>query len=139
MRVLNSVKFGLALFVLLFGMQAVANPANGNASVYTEDKTAVIVTADKTEFVIKLKSNPTTGYSWFLRDYDADMLEPVSHVFEAPANKKLMGAPGYQLWTFRAKSEAFIVPQETMIRFVYIRPWEAVDGSKQVVFSVVTH
>jgi predicted secreted protein len=106
--------------------------------VHLQDKPAFMITSDKPVFVIKLKSNATTGYSWFLREWDAGLIEPVKHQVEAPADKKLMGAPGYELWTFRAKSAAFVVPEETTIRFVYARPWESGENATQLVFKIAT-
>jgi len=105
-------------------------------TIYTEDKLGVAVTSKEPEFIIKLKSNPTTGYSWFLRTYDTRFLTPIKHVYEGATNKKLMGAPGYEMWTFRVKPGAFAFPQQTLLRFVYSRPWEGNDQSKQVVFRV---
>ncbi|MEO8400272.1 MAG: protease inhibitor I42 family protein, partial [Gammaproteobacteria bacterium] len=86
----------------------------------------------------KLKSNPTTGYSWFLRSFDSNLIQPVRHNFEAPTGKKLMGAPGYDIWTFHVKPAGFTVPQETVIRFIYARPWNSSDQTRQVVFTVTT-
>lgn len=105
--------------------------------IYTEDKQSIMVSADHPEFTLKLKSNPTTGYSWFLRDYDPDMMTPIKHSFEG-TTPKLMGSPSYELWTFKVKPTAFVVPQETVIRMVYTRPWETNDGSTQIVFRVMT-
>jgi predicted secreted protein len=115
-----------------------ANPeANKGDAPYTQDKPVITVTSQKPEFTIKLKTNPTTGYSWFLREYNTELLTPVRHSFEFAADKKLMGAPGYELWTFRAKPAAFVVPQQSAIRFVYARPWE-VEDNNQVTFKVTT-
>ncbi|EKD73353.1 MAG: hypothetical protein ACD_45C00348G0002 [uncultured bacterium] len=128
MRVLKGVAVLLLFFHSVFA-------ANAN-SVYTEDKLAVMVLANHPEFIIKLKSNPTTGYSWFLRSYDANLIQPVKHVFEPPADKKLMGASGYDVWTFRIKPAGFVVPQQTVMRFVYARPWTVADDAQQLVFTV---
>lgn len=106
--------------------------------IYTQDKPVVMVTSNAPDFVIKLIANPTTGYSWFLRDYNGNLLTPSKHEVKAPENKKLVGAPGYEMWTFHVKPSAFIVPQQTMIRFVYARPWETADNSTQLVFKVTT-
>lgn len=106
--------------------------------VYTEQKTGVVVTAEQPEFSIKLKSNPTTGYSWFLREYHSRYLTPVKHVFQAPVNRKLVGAPGFEVWTFRMKPEAFTVPLQTALRFIYARPWEKSGQSTAVVFWIST-
>lgn len=104
---------------------------------YTEERAGIMVQADQPEFTITLKSNPTTGYSWFLRDYHTDLIKPVKHEFIA-GNPKLMGAPGQEVWTFRAKPAAFSVPQQTLIRMVYARPWEGMEQSSQLVFRVST-
>ncbi|OAI48578.1 hypothetical protein AYO45_04710 [Gammaproteobacteria bacterium SCGC AG-212-F23] len=123
----------MVLLVCLSSFAFAENPA-----MYTQEKPVVMVQRLQPEFVIQLKSNPTTGYSWFLRSYDANLLTPVKHVFQATSNKKLIGAPGYELWTFKVKPEAFSVPHQTEIQFVYQRPWEAAGaaGSKTV-FKVV--
>jgi inhibitor of cysteine peptidase len=112
--------------------------SDAETDVHLQDKPAFMIASDKPVFVIKLKFNPTTGYSWFLREWDMGLIEPVKHEFEAPTDKKLMGAPGYELWTFRAKPAAFVVPEETTIRFVYGRPWESGDNATQVVFKIAT-
>ncbi|HSW68604.1 MAG TPA: protease inhibitor I42 family protein [Gammaproteobacteria bacterium] len=109
-----------------------------SVTVYTEDKPAVMVQAKQPEFSIKLASNPTTGYSWYLRADDVNLVQPVKHVFQAPENKKLIGAPGYEIWTFRVKPSGFVVPTQTAIRFVYARPWEMNSQARQVVFQVTT-
>ena len=123
----------LAVFVINFGVSVYAD-----TPTYTEDKTSIVADVKQLTFIIKLKSNPTTGYSWFLREYDADLITPVKHEFQQP-EKKLIGAPGFELWTFRMKHAAFTVPQQTALRFVYARPWQGADNSTQVVFRVTTH
>jgi inhibitor of cysteine peptidase len=104
-------------------------------TVYTQDKPVAMITAAQPEFVIKLKSNPTTGYTWFLRNYNTDLLQPVSHSFQAP-DTTMVGAPGFELWTFKVKSTAFVVPQQTSIRFAYSRPWEAAESATPLLFRV---
>jgi inhibitor of cysteine peptidase len=104
-------------------------------SIYTEDKLNIMVAPGQPEFTIKLKSNPSTGYSWFLREYDNTLITPVKHAFQQPT-KGLIGAPGYETWVFRVKQAAFIVPQQTTIRMIYARPWQGSDSSTQTVFRV---
>lgn len=122
----------------LIGLLIISNItfAQTKSNVYDESKLAVTVSAGKPTFIIKLKSNPTTGYSWFLREYHPTFLVPIRHKFETPTDKNLMGAPGYEVWTFRVKPEAFVVPQQTLIRLVYVRPWETPGRTQQVVFRV---
>jgi inhibitor of cysteine peptidase len=124
--------------ILLASFSVYADPEPETLPTYTDSKPAVVVTAQQPVFVIKLKSNPTTGYSWFLREYNDSGIQAVKHVFVAPTDKKLVGEPGYELWTFRVKPAGFVVPQQMMVRFTYTRPWESNDNSTQIVFSVTT-
>lgn len=121
----------LALFLIVSSPILFANN-----TIYTEDKPNITVTKTSPEFTIKLKSNPTTGYSWVLRAYNANLILPVKHFFQRPSNQKLMGAGGYELWTFRVKPAGFVAPQQTTIRMIYARPWEGVGNATQVIFWV---
>ncbi len=138
MRTISLAKIILIL-VSFFSVAIYAEEAShGNPAVYTKDKLAIVVRPEHPEFVIRLESNRTTGYSWFLRAHDRNLIKTVKHVYEAPENKKLMGAPGYEVWTFRMKPEAFSVPQQTIIRFIYVRPWEASSSATQLAYKVTT-
>lgn len=131
----NLMKF-LILPFLLSSMITLAQKNPKESDAYTEDKLGISVTVDKPTFTIKLKSNPSTGYSWFLRSYDTRLLTAEKHEYKYAEDRKLMGAPGYELWMFRMKPAAFAVPQQTLLRFVYARPWEGTEQSTQVVFRV---
>jgi inhibitor of cysteine peptidase len=112
-------------------------PNNPENNVYTVDKQHIMVSANQPEFILKLKSNPTTGYSWFLREYDSAIITPVKHEF-LPPTQMLIGASGFELWTFKVKAAGFTVPQQTTIRMIYARPWQANDGATQSIFIVST-
>ena len=90
-------------------------------------------------FTVHLKSNPTTGYRWILQEYDSRFIQPTQHEFRS-SDSKLIGAPGYEHWTFRVSQEAFSRPHHLVIRFVYRRPWQkSVDPSAaQAVFNIDT-
>lgn len=105
-------------------------------TVFTIDKPDIMVSATQPSFILKLKANPSTGYLWFLRDYDASLLAPVSHTYQKP-DAKLMGAPGYDLWTFKMKPAAFIVPRQTSLRMIYARPFSN-ENVTPVLFSIST-
>lgn len=123
------------LCIIFFNSFALAEKLS--SPIYTEDKTNISVTQVQPQFVIRLKSNRTTGYSWFLQEYDAALITPLKHQYESP-NTKLLGAPGYDVWTFSVKPIGFNVPKVTQIRFIYIRPWEKEADEKQVVFRIST-
>lgn len=120
------------IFVLIFALFA----ADSFAIIYTEEKSVIIVSADHPEFTLKLKSNPTTGYCWLLENYDANFIVPVSHGYEKISNKKMIGAPSDELWTFQVKKSAFLVPTQTKIHLVYVRPWENSGDVKNIDFTV---
>ena len=125
-------------FVLLvISLNAVASAQKPEPGIYTEDKLSIMVSKEQPQFIIRLKANPTTGYNWFLGEYDAKLITPLKHKYEAP-NTKLMGAPGYDVWTFAVKPAGFAVPQTTKLHFSYVRPWEAQGQGKQIVFRVAT-
>lgn len=123
--------------IILFLLTQAAYAASNSDVIFTEDRLGQLITPAHPEFIIKLHSNPTTGYSWFLREYNANYLSPVRHAYEGPSSK-LIGAGGYEVWHFKLKPEAFTVPQQTIIRFVYTRPWEGKNRAKQLVFRIST-
>lgn len=128
----------LILLSLILSTSTFALTDEKDSYTYTEEHLSITVTSEHPQFSIKLKSNPSTGYSWFLRGYDANLIQPVKHNFVPAADRKLVGAPGFEVWTFKVKPEGFDVPQQSQIRFVYARPWETVDQSNQVVFMIST-
>lgn len=145
---MNRITFAqiiLAITLMIVGIPLLASstnnktstPATTTSSVYTEDKQNIVVSKNHPEFVIKLKSNPTTGYSWFLHEYDINLIMPVKHNFQA-AEQKLIGAPGFEFWTFRIKPAGFVVPQQSIIRMIYSRPWQDNGDSTEHVFRVST-
>jgi inhibitor of cysteine peptidase len=129
----------LAVCSIILISVSFAQSKNKDANIYSEDKQSIFVTRDQPDFKIKLKSNPTTGFSWFLREYDPSLITAVKHEFQAAEGKvKMIGAPGFEIWSFHMKPAAFTVPQQTTIRMVYTRPWDGSEGSSQLVFRIVT-
>lgn len=113
--------------------------ASNTAPAIHDQKTATIsVRQTQPDFIIKLKSNPTTGYIWSLHNYDRSLLASVKHEFHAPKTD-LVGAPGYELWTFHVKPAAFVKPVRTVVSFVYARPWEKSQPADSATFVVKTH
>lgn len=128
----------LASFLLVYSVISAAQRPSivkKPPQIYSEDNLNIMVNPMQSEFIIQIKSNPTTGFSWFLREYNSELITPVKQEFIAP-NSKSMGAPGMERWTFRMKPNAFIVPQQTTIRMIYSRPFQGSDNSTQIVFRV---
>ncbi len=52
---------------------------------------------------LKLDSNPTTGYYWYLKDIDASRVDQLSEdYFADPAPEGLTGSGGHQMFVFEA-------------------------------------
>src|SRR5690348_10788012 len=96
---MQKFKFFLTLYLFLCPALLFAE-----TPTYTEDQasTTITVTQQQPLFIIKLKSNATTGYKW-TSHYDK-MLFKVHHKYETPYDPtkkdQLIGAPGHQIWTF---------------------------------------
>lgn len=69
--------------------------------------------------VVRLPSNPSTGYSWSYKVVGDDVLrlDSVSGV-TAQADGKV-GAPGETVWSFRAQGKGI-----AQLSYVYTRAWE---------------
>jgi inhibitor of cysteine peptidase len=71
-------------------------------------------------FIIRLESNPTTGYSWSLAEPLSEILQKVSNVYEPyKTDRNVVGSGGTEVWTFKAVSKGNV----TLI-FQYARAWE---------------
>jgi inhibitor of cysteine peptidase len=134
----TTLLLGCLLTAMMVSSACAAGAPAKEEGVYTEQNTAIVVSPAKPQFEIKLKSNPTTGYSWFLREYNSELLTVVQHKYVTATDKKLMGAPGYETWIFQVKPAGFIVPQQTLIRMIYERPWESQETPTQQLFKVAT-
>lgn len=126
-------KFNLMFILIFFVLHSAAFAEVGNE--YSEKRLSVVASSTDPEFTIKIQSNPSTGFSWFLRDYNDKLLQPLTRKV---LSAEKVGEAQYEVWTFRLKPAAFIVPQQTLIRFVYVRPWENEEASKQLVFKIST-
>ena len=125
-------KFKIILFTILLIPISICL-----AQDYSDPSKSIMLDKSSPTFTIKLKSNPSTGFSWFLVKYDNNLIKPISHKYYAP-DTKLVGAPGYEEWVFKSKPEALIVPHITKIQLAYTRPWN-LEGYRTITFKVVTH
>lgn len=107
-----------------------------NTPIFNSPKNKIIVSQKNPTFTITLQSNPTTGFSWKLKSYDKNLVTFVDHKFIAPQNKKLMGAPGYELWTFKANKGNYKVNQVGHVKMEYARPWTK-EGATLKSFVVI--
>lgn len=105
------------------------------ADVAGEDlsKTSIIVAGPGEVFTIRLEANATTGYEWDLTNLaEQDVCLLLSSEYE-PSDSGLVGAGGFQVWTFVALKKG-----DTELEFEYRRAWETgADPAKTHVACVV--
>ena len=115
-----------AVFALSMISGASAAHVNGT-HVVPVNKTVNTHVNDK--FTIKLSSNPSTGYRWALK-YNHKFLKLVKISF-IPSNSSLAGAPGVQVYVFKA-----IKSGNPTIDLKYLRSWEKHSTIKEIVYHV---
>jgi inhibitor of cysteine peptidase len=77
------------------------------------------VTAGNT-FTVTLCSNATTGFKWSesAQISDQTVVQQTGHEFISPQNTRLVGAPGSEVWTFKALGRG-----TSTINMEYSQPW----------------
>ena len=114
----------LALVVLL-GMSIMAH-------VYAADTpTNITLKADQLRVQVMLPANATTGYQWFAKDYNHDLLHLQKYQYNPhPAGGKV-GVGGMAVFTFTVDEDFYKAPQTTDVVFVYKQPWSSgMEGAK---------
>lgn len=103
---------------------AVAGLLAGHPARAAEKTDLIIQAAAGEEFTISLDANRSTGFGWQLaKPLDETIVKSVVNDYQnAPKNpdkEPLVGAPGKEVWTFKALKSG-----KTTIEFKYVRPWE---------------
>lgn len=111
--------------------------ALASTNQFTKPADSIVVQKANPQFTITLASNPTTGYSWHLLNYDKQLMTLVNHSYEKSANH-IPGAGGKESWSFQVNNAAFIASHVSKITLLYARPWNIKENSKQLEFTIVT-
>jgi inhibitor of cysteine peptidase len=69
--------------------------------------------------VVRLPTNPSTGYVWSYTVAGDDVLRLDTITGEAPAKDGMVGVPGLEVWSFRAQGSG-----RAVLTYIYARPWE---------------
>ena len=78
-------------------------------------------------FTLQLNANATTGYQWFLENYNPTYFTYLGYHYVSPSNNpngpKLMGAPGLAQFKFQVNPVFHQGPLTSQIHLVYGQPW----------------
>ncbi len=134
-KVLTKVLTNAVLLAGLHASHALAAPAD--IPTCTAAHPLVILTGAQREFRIQLASNATTGFRWFLREYNSDFIHPISQAFVPPHQlKQIVGAPGEEIWQLRIVADEIDVPQQMFVHMAYTRPFEFSKAANTFVCQV---
>lgn len=89
---------------------------------------------------ITLAANATTGFQWFVQNYDHDLLSLQNYRYVANTKKPgVVGSGGVAVFTFAVDPRFYDAPQTTYVTFVYQQPWNPGKGAStaQVAVSAV--
>lgn len=125
------------LFILLLLLSPLCAQAVAPETGFTDPSKPIYVNKKNPTIKIVLKANPTTGFSWFLKEFDPVMVIPVSAVF-IPPKEAIPGRGGISVWTFRINPAALTVPTLTSIKLIYTQPWSVQKDNPGETFTIVT-
>ena len=101
------------------------------------DPQSYAVKINQSSIVIQLEANATTGYQWFVKDYDPQLLHLQSSQY-LPPKKKIIGGSGVMIYKFTVNPHA-VRPKNSQITFLYRRPWEPHTGTEKMVTLHFAH
>jgi inhibitor of cysteine peptidase len=99
-----------------------------------DDGKTVTVTEGQ-NLVVKLQSNPTTGYKWAVASTDRTFGYPATDTYSGPGASGPVGAGGLQKLTWKTNSPLNRVGSHT-VKLEYKRSWETGAPAKVFTFTV---
>ncbi len=91
----------------------------------------ITVHSNQPRFSIVLTSNPTTGYRWFLNNYDLKMIRLINSNYVRTT--ETIGGGGQEQWLFEILPAGFKSQQSLSLSFQYKRPWEHAIAKQQLI------
>jgi inhibitor of cysteine peptidase len=126
----------VVLHLLLFSLMLVAQPPQSPGAQQKSTSSAIAITDQDNgkdidlpagdTLVLRLKSNPSTGYSWAIKGDTSPLRLVKSSAQENGQNSHVVGAPVTQEFRLRAVSAGM-----ASLTLEYRRPWEHKRGSSE--------
>ena len=125
----------LILGSLLLGLAACSGKQSAPLTVTGQNNGQTVTLKPGQVLVVRLESNPTTGYAWQLLAADPAVIKQVGEAgfTPAPVATGVVGAGGTAEWRFAAAGEG-----TTTIILNYRRPWEKDTRPAQTFTLTVT-
>lgn len=126
-----NVTFLFVLTALLLTISCSGQPAQ--ITVDMSANGSAVTMEQGQELVVRLESNPTTGYGWTVQNVDTAVLQQVGDIEYEPADTGLVGSGGWESCRFQALSSG-----ETTLQMIYHRSWEENVDPEQTFTLTVT-
>ena len=130
---MSKSRFGVTVLIICLILATI--PATVCAAPHPINQHKIITESDNGKFIIlkkgdtvylKLKENPSTGYSWNLTMSKGLKLKSDEYISSNPSNKLIVGAGGVHLWEIKATARG-----KQQIEGIYKRSWEQETGAEQ--------
>jgi len=114
--------------------QGTPKPPPEPVTVSADQSGTSVALASGQDLVVRLPSNPTTGYRWiYVEPKDAVLRVDGPSTYEAQSAGGAAGAGGTEIWKL-----APLKPGQQQLRFEYRRPWEQDVAPSRVATYTVT-
>jgi inhibitor of cysteine peptidase len=114
--------------------QGTPKPPPEPVTVSADQSGTSVALASGQDLVVRLPSNPTTGYRWiYVEPKDAVLRVDGPSSYEAQSAGGAAGAGGTEIWKL-----APLKPGQQQLRFEYRRPWEQDVAPSRVATYTVT-
>ncbi|MCR4428406.1 MAG: protease inhibitor I42 family protein [Caldiserica bacterium] len=91
------------------------------------------VSRDFQVFSVVLEGNPTTGYSWEVKDFDQSLVQLLGEpTYTTQTSTNIVGAGGDFTFNFLTQGKS----GELTLEFIYLRPWESVPPIEEFTLKV---
>jgi len=115
-------------------LQGSPKPPPEPVTVSADQSGTSVALASGQDLVVRLPSNPTTGYRWiYVEPKDAVLRVDGPSSYEAQSAGGAAGAGGTEIWKL-----APLKPGQQQLRFEYRRPWEQDVAPSRVATYTVT-
>lgn len=126
------------MFKFLFSLTLTGLLASATGNVYADNLNQSIQVADNQSTVqITLPANVTTGYQWYVENYDHALLSLQSYQY-ARGDSQQLGSSGNAVFVFNIDPGFYDAPQITNLTFIYQRPWSPGQNTSTAVISLST-
>ncbi len=93
----------------------------------------VAISPDQNILTINIQANPSTGYNWYLSQFNNQFFTLSSYQF-TPGKTKMPGSPGTATFNFTINPIFHTGPYLSEIDFTYLRPWDMSSAVHQALW-----